>query len=184
MRRIVTQSTVWISYSLKWIDFHPSSKSFLSWLGCFMPGGCAEAPVIMTEHWSDIFMCSGREGLRSFSQMLAKSSLIRRASYFSASSPTSSSRPRGRGCRTGVCDDRIWRRNAEPANCISSRAARAPAGFSTRTCADTAAFIRGGFRKTTGPPDCHRSIIRIPLCATHPISNEYTSGRQRSFDRT
>ena len=82
MRRIVTQSTVWISYSLKWIDFHPSSKSFLSWLGCFMPGGCAEAPVIMTEHWSDIFMCSGREGLRSFSQMLAKSSLIRRASYF------------------------------------------------------------------------------------------------------
>src|ERR1700756_4956612 len=30
MRRIVTRSIVEISYSLKWIDSHPSSKGFLS----------------------------------------------------------------------------------------------------------------------------------------------------------
>ncbi len=61
MRRIVTQSIVEISYSIKWIDSHPSSKGFPSRLGCFIRDSCAEAPGIKKANMPDIFMCSRKE---------------------------------------------------------------------------------------------------------------------------
>jgi hypothetical protein len=42
---------------------------------------------------------------------------------------------------------------------------------------DTAAFVLRGFLRITRPSGCHRSIIRICLCASHAISNEYAPYR-------
>src|SRR5258708_8377235 len=65
MRRVVIESVVEISYSLKWIDSHPSSKGFPSRLGCFIRDSFAEAPGIKKANKPDIFMCSMKEDVRS-----------------------------------------------------------------------------------------------------------------------
>jgi hypothetical protein len=51
MRRIVAQSIVEISYRLKWIDSHPSSKGLPSRLGCFIRGLlCGSSADQVSEH--------------------------------------------------------------------------------------------------------------------------------------